>query len=223
MPVNVIRARLNSLRKNLPTQDVEESVVKDFNGMVRELEEELPDPEVSHFLVPDSDMKKQFVFGTERGAMFTDERYCDPRIFKRQVEGLWEYLVDSDVIKLETVERRPPKTSHPSGDIHIHGPVTGSVIQQGNHNTATVNHQNDVERVLEEIRPLLNAATLGPDAKAELRAEYATVEAQMKSPKPKHAIIQESLTSARHILEHAFGAGMAHAYFPLLLEFLKHH
>jgi hypothetical protein len=27
MPVNVIRARLNSLRKNLPTQEVEESVV----------------------------------------------------------------------------------------------------------------------------------------------------------------------------------------------------
>ena len=97
------------------------------------------------------------------------------------------------------------------------------MIQQGNHNTATVNYQNDVEKVLEEIRPLLNAAKLGPDAKAELRDEYATVEAQMKSPKPKHAIIRESLTSARHILEHAFGAGMAHAYFPLLIEFFKHH
>jgi hypothetical protein len=50
-----------------------------------------------------------------------------------------------------------------------------------------------------------------------------TVEAQIKSPKPKHAITRESLTSARHILEHALGAGMAHAYFPLLIEFLKHH
>jgi hypothetical protein len=222
MPVNVIRARLNSLRKNLPTQDVEESVVKDFNGMARELEEELPDPEVSHFLVSDSDMKKQFVFGTERGAVYTDDKYCDPRIFKRQVEGLWEYLVDLGVIESEGV-KRPPKTSHSPGDIHIHGPVTGSVIQQGSHNTATANYQNDVERVLEEIRPLLNAAKIAPDAKAELRAEYATVEAQMKSPKPKHGIIRESLTSARHILEHAFGAGMAHAYFPLLVEFFKHH
>jgi hypothetical protein len=147
---------------------------------------------------------------------------CDPRIFKRQVEGLWEYLVDSGVIESESV-KRPPKTSNLSGDIHIHGPVTGSVIQQGSHNTATVNYQNDVERVLEEIRPLLNAAKLAPDAKAELRAEYATVDAQMKSPKPKHAIIRESLASARHILEHAFGAGMAHAYFPLLVEFFKHH
>jgi hypothetical protein len=221
MPVNVIRARLNSLRKNLPTQNVEESVVKDFNKMVRELEEELPDPEVSHFLVPDSDMKQQFIFGTDRGAVYTDEKYCDPRIFKRQVEGLWEYLVDSGVIKSESAER-PPKTSH-SGDIHIHGPVTSSVIQQGSHNTATVNYQNDVEKVLEEIRHLLNAAKLTSDAKEELKAEFVTVEAQMKSPRPKHAIIRESLTSARHILEHAFGAGMAHAYFPLLVEFFKHH
>src|SRR5208282_6733072 len=102
MPVNVIKARLNSLRKNLPTQDVEASVVRGFNGMVRELEEELPDPEVSHFLVPDSDMKQQFIFGTDRGAVYTDEEYCDPQIFKRQVEGLWEYLADSGVIEGET-------------------------------------------------------------------------------------------------------------------------
>lgn len=97
------------------------------------------------------------------------------------------------------------------------------MIQQGSHNTATVNYQNDVEKVLEEIRPLLNAAKLTSEAKEELRAEFVTVEAQMKSPKPKHAIIRESLQSARHILEHAFGAGMAHAYFPLLVEFFKHH
>lgn len=44
----------------------------------------------------------------------------------------------------------------------------------------------------------------------------------MKSPKPKHVIIRESLVSARHILEHAFGAGMAH-FFPQLLQFLEHH
>jgi len=220
MPVNVIKARLNSLRKNLPTQDVEESVVKDFNRMVRELEEELPDPEVSHFLVPDSDMKQQFIFGTDRGAVYTDEKYCDPRIFKRQVEGVWEYLVDSGVIKSESVQR-PPKTTH-SQDIHFHAPVTGSVIQQGNYNTATVNYQNDVRQAVEEVRSVLNAAKLTPEAKAELRAEVETVDAQMKSPRPKHAIIRESLVSARHILEHAFGAGMAR-FFPQLLQFLEHH
>jgi hypothetical protein len=221
MPVNVIRARLNSLRKNLPTQDVEESVIKEFNGMVRQLEEELPDPEVTHFLVPDSDLRKQFIFGTEHSAVYTDERYCDPRILKRQVEGLWEYLVDSKVIESDTPEPKRGRNVH-SRDIHFHAPVSGSVIQQGSYNTATVNYQSDVRQVLEEIRSVQNAAKLTADAKDELRAEVATVEAQLKSPRPKHAIIKESFTSARHILEHAFGAGMAH-YFPLLLAFLEHH
>ena len=52
-----------------------------------------------------------------------------------------------------------PKAPH-SQTINIHGPVTGSTIQQGDHNIATLNYQHDVERILEEIRPLLNAAKL---------------------------------------------------------------
>ena len=221
MPVSVIKARLKSLRKNLPPEDVGESVIKDFNGMVRELEEELPDPEVSHFLVPDSDMKRHFIFGTERGAVYTDERFCDPQVFKRQVEGLWEYLADSGVIEGETPEQKR-KNPRSSQTINIHGDVTGSTIQQGDHNTARTIYQGDVQQIVEEIRSVLNAAKLTPDAKQELRAEVETVEAQLKSPRPKHVIIKESLVSARHILEHAFGAGMVH-YFPLLLIFLENH
>jgi len=189
--------------------------------MVSELEEELPDPEVSHFLVPDSAMKKQFVFGTDRGAVYTDEKYCDPRIFRQQVEGLWEYLVDSNLID---ADKPVPKRKSPSSQtIHIHGDVTGSTIQQGEHNAATVNYQSNVRQVIEEIRSVMNAAKLTADAKDELKAEVETVEAQVKSPRPKHTIIRESLLTARRILEHAFGAGMAHAYFPLLVAFLERH
>lgn len=221
MPLNVIRARLNSLRKNLPTQDVDESLVRGFNEMVLELEEELPDPEVSHFIVPDSAMKKQFIFGTDRGAVYTDEKYCDPQIFRRQVEGLWEYLVDSNLIEGDKPE--PKRKNPPSQTINIHGNVSGSTFQQGNQNTATVNYQSDVREVIAEIKSVMNAAKLTADAKAELTAEVETTEAQIKSPRPKHTIIRESLLSARRILEHAFGAGMAHAYFPLLVQFLEHH
>jgi hypothetical protein len=220
MPVNVIKAKLNALRRNLPTRSVEQSAVNDFNAMVRQLEEELDDPEMRSFEIPAADMKTQLIQVIPgHGATYTTDKYCDRQIFKRHVEGLWEYLADSGVIA-DNVDTT--RTGH-SGDIHIHGPVTGSVIQQGDHNTATVNYQHDVERVLGEIRPLLNAAKLSAEAKQELKAEFVTVEAQIKSPKPKHTIIRESLTSARHILEHAFGAGMAHAYFPLLIEFFKHH
>src|SRR4029077_2104184 len=146
MPVNVLRARLNSLRKNLPTRDVEQSVVNDFNGIVRQLEDELPDPEVSHFLISDADVKHKIVsVAPGRGATYSSAKYCDLRIFKRQVEGLWEYLTDSGVIKPENVET--PKNPH-SQDIHIHGPVTGSVIQHGSQNKETVNYQHDVRKGL---------------------------------------------------------------------------
>jgi hypothetical protein len=117
MPVNVIKARLNSLRKNLPKQDVEESVVQDFNGMVRQLQEELLDPEVSHFLVADTDMRKQFIFGTEQGAVYTDDRFCDSQIFKRQVEGLWEYLVDSNLIGGNDPRPRRASSSRATVDV----------------------------------------------------------------------------------------------------------
>jgi hypothetical protein len=142
--------------------------------------------------------------------------YCDPRIFKQQVEGLWEYLEDGGFVS----EKSEPKPEIKGGSqtIHIHGDVTGSTIQQGSHNTAMVNYRNDVRQVVDEIRSVVNAAKLTTDAKDELTAEVETVEAQIKSPRPKHAIIKESLLSARHILEHAFGAGMAH-YVPLLLIF----
>jgi hypothetical protein len=197
---------------------VEESVVNDFNSVVDQLEEEIPDPEVSHFKISSTDLKQIWRRVQNKGMVQSNEKYCDPRIFKTQVEGLWEYLRDSGVIEKDVEEA--PKTPQ-SGGIYI-GSVTGSVIQQGSHNNATVNYQNEVQKVLDEIRPRLNAGELADEAKRELNSEFKTVEAQMESPKPKRAIIKESLTSARHILEHAFGAGMAH-YFPLLLKFLEHH
>jgi hypothetical protein len=217
MPVNVIRARLNALRKNLPTEDVQKSVVADFNAMVDQLEEELQDPEMASFRI--SIMKQVWKHVPGQGKKLSDE-HCDPRIFKTPVEGLWEYLVDSH--RIDSDVERTPKTSQ-SGDIHFHAPVTSSVIQQGSHNTGAANYQNDLRQVVEEIRSVMNATKLTVEAKEELRAEVETVEAQVRSPKPKHTIIRESLQSARHILEHAVGAGMGHVYFPVLIEFLKHH
>jgi hypothetical protein len=81
MPVNVIKARLNSLRKNLPTGDVEQSVVNDFNAIVDELEEELPDPKISHFKVSAADVKPLFIQRIPgEGAKHTSDKYCDNRV-----------------------------------------------------------------------------------------------------------------------------------------------
>jgi hypothetical protein len=220
MSVNVIRAKLSTLRKNFPNA-VNEPLARDFNSMIQQLEEELQDPEISNFVIPEADIKPRIVsFVPGRSVNYSKDKYCDNGVFKRHLEGLWAYLEDIGIVETQPSKQKPPK-SHST--INFNAPVTGSVIQQGNDNTATLNYESDVRHVIEEIRPLLNAAKLNPEAKQELRAEFETVEAQIKSPKPKHAIIRESLQSVRHIFEHALGATMAHTALPLLAEFLKHH
>ena|ERR1700733_275077 len=223
MPVNVIKARLNALRNNLPNY-TKESVVREFNSMVEQLEEELQDPEIASFRISESDIKPRIVSFVLGGRVnYSEDKYCDNQLFKRQIEGLWEYLVDSHVIESDNPEpQSKPQKGSRSHTINFYGDVKAGAIQQGDHNTAATTYQTDVRQVVDEIRSVLNATKLSADAKQELRAEVETVEAQMKSPRPKHAIIKESLVSARHILEHAFGAGMAH-FFPQLLQFLEHH
>lgn len=224
MSLTAIRARLNALRKNLPLSNAMESHVNDFNSMARELAEELRDPEISRFLIPEFEVKPRIVsVAPGRGAQYSKNKFCDSGLFKRQVEGLWAYLEDIGIVEAEKPSgTKPDKPESPAG-IHFHAPVTGSIIQQGNDNTATFNYQSDVEKVLAEIKPLLNAAKLNEEQKRELNADFQSAEAQIRSPNPKRAIIRESLQSIRHVLEHAFGAGLAHAYFPLLVEFFKHH
>ena len=220
MPVNVIKARLSSLRKNLPSWTTE-AVAREFNSMVQQLEDELQDPEIASFQIADRDIKPRIVsVAPGRGANYSKDKYCDNQLFKRQVDGLWEYLIDSKVIEGDAPQSKPKR---PAQAINIYGNVTGSTIQQGDNNTATVTYRQDAQAVIDEIRSVLNAQKLTRDAKAELTAEVETAEVQLKSPRPKHTIIKECFVSARHILEHGFGAGMAHAYFPLLLAFLEHH
>jgi hypothetical protein len=219
MSVSALRARLSALRKNIPSWPTE-SLAREYNSMVDEFESELQDKEFAHFKIPESDIKPRIVSVVPgRGANYSTAKYCEDGVLKRQVDGLWAYLE-----AVQVVEREEPKSSGAgrSHVINFNAPVSGSTFQQGDHNTV-VNYQNDLRAVLDEIRSVINAAKLSPDVKQELTSDVETVEVQMKSPKPKFNIIRESLGSARHILEHAVGAGMAHAYFPLLLAFLERH
>jgi hypothetical protein len=222
MSINALRARLSALRKNIP-QSPNESVVESYNSIVRGFEKELENSEIADFLIPDTEVKPSVVSFVPGGRVnYSKTKYCDKGVFTRQVEGVWAYLEHEGAI--DPVEPKPKKIG--SGDrsqvINFHGDIIGSTIQQGDNNTAILNFQADVQKVLEEIRPTLNAAKLSPEAKQELRADFETVEAQIQSPNPKHGIIRESFVSARHVLEHAFGAGMVHFY-PALLTFLEHH
>lgn len=68
-----------------------------------------------------------------------------------------------------------------------------------------------VERVLHDLHALVESeqVTLSAEDRADLEAQVATVDAQIRSPRPRRRIILESLRSARNILEGAAGSGLA--------------
>lgn len=105
--------------------------------------------------------------------------------------------------------------------IVVHGDVNDSTFQQGSHNVAVVVNKADIQRIAEEVKALIATQKFPKEDAEEISADIATAEAQLASPKPKHHIIRESLDSVRHVLEHAFGAALAH-HAPLLLAYLSH-
>jgi hypothetical protein len=218
--IHIFKARLDALRRNLPEQPTE-AEVRSFNAMVKELAQLLDADEIIEFQIADSELHRNFLIWTPPSEpVYTDDMYCDATVFKRQVEGLWTYLESVGAVSTKGSRPSTPRQPRPSQVINIHGSVSGSTFQQGNHNTATVNYQADVSHVLDEIKTALGHPALAGAAREELTADIGTVETQLKSPNPKRGIISESLHSVRHILEHAMGATIAQT-FPLLLDFLK--
>jgi hypothetical protein len=99
--------------------------------------------------------------------------------------------------------------------------VNRSVVSIGNAGAITnqvgANPQGEragsLEEVLARLAALLPEMALPPETRAEVEAEIRTAEAQVGSPRPKRAIIHESMRTIRAVLEG--GAGNA-AYAQLL-------
>jgi hypothetical protein len=92
--------------------------------------------------------------------------------------------------------------------------MTGSQIQQGtSQSTQMITVSNiDSETIstfINEFNNKLPELQLDVENQKEAEADISTVEAQLKSPKPKHSIISECLKSLRSILENAAGQAMA--------------
>lgn len=92
------------------------------------------------------------------------------------------------------------------------GNVTNVPIQQGNDNTINIEqYKNELDTakfLVEEIKKLMNDMPQNEN-KETLQADIASVECQLKSPKPKMGTIKEFLSSARNILEGTFGSLIA--------------
>jgi len=95
----VLIARLTALRKNLPP-DATESVVLEYNSLVQDLRVAARDEGLGAFRIADGQLTPRvasFSFATRHRpgtTTYSQERYCDDAYFKRQVDGLWSYLME---------------------------------------------------------------------------------------------------------------------------------
>jgi hypothetical protein len=66
-----------------------------------------------------------------------------------------------------------------------------------------------VTAVITRLREQLDAFNLSAEARGEVEADIATIEAQVKSPRPRFAIIRETMHSIRAVTEQAAGSVVA--------------
>ena len=98
----------------------------------------------------------------------------------------------------------------PQNITNFFGPVQSPQVQQGSTQPIQVSASLTVDMaalasVVPKIRQALESLELSDDVRNEAEAEVATLESQIKSPKPKASIIREGLESLRRILEGAGG------------------
>ena len=94
--------------------------------------------------------------------------------------------------------------------------MVGSQIQQGTHGSTQSQSQSISQNDLAAVQSLLvalhgniGAFGLAAEARAEAEAEIQTLEAQLRSSKPKPAILRESLKTLRNIIEGVAASAVA--------------
>jgi hypothetical protein len=120
------------------------------------------------------------------------------------------------IVEVEAAITKPdePTTYFPPINyIHVEQ-MSGSQIQQGTQqSTQVMNYsENDFKEMLNfiaELKNQLSELKLDPEPQAEIESDIATIETQIKSPRPKSIIVRECLTSLRTILENAAGSVIA--------------
>ena len=102
--------------------------------------------------------------------------------------------------------------------------MESSQIQQGTidstqQGTFEITNQKQLLEFIELLKDKLPDLEISDDDKPEIEADIATIEAQMKSSRPKDGIIKESLSSIKRVLEGASGVVIANEllkYLPAL-------
>ena len=134
-------------------------------------------------------------------------------------------MTHSGVREVERALSKPETPTHyfpPVVNIlHVQSMV-GSQIQQGTHGSTQSQtqsiSQNDlaaIQALLTQLQQNLGQLSLTPEALAEAQSELQTVEAQLRSSKPKPAILRESLRTLRNLVEGVASNALAAGVLPL--------
>lgn len=134
-------------------------------------------------------------------------------------------ITHSGAIEVEQALSKPETPTHyfpPVVNIlHVQSMV-GSQIQQGTHGSTQSQTQSISQSDLTAIQDLLvklqqSLGTLGltSDALAEAQSEIQTIEAQIRSSKPKPVILRESLRTLRNLVEGVASNALAAGILPL--------
>lgn len=132
-------------------------------------------------------------------------------------------ITHKGLVEVERVLLRPkvPTTDFPAmiNILHVQN-MNGSQVQQGTYlsTQSQVVSSPEIElikSVIEKLKANLPDIPLSPDLKNEADAEIQTIEAQLKSSKPKINIIRESFQTLRNLIEGVAGNALAAELLPL--------
>lgn len=163
------------------------------------------------------ELSKGFGFETEVSLLTTRSSMVGVIDTVRTIVLNWALKLEEEGILgegLSFTEGERQKAGRSSQNItNFYGPVQGPQVLQGGDNAVqiAVSLKLDTAAVgafVEALKAALPELQLSAPLKSEVQAELATLESQLKSPKPKSGILSESLRSVRTILEGA-GGGVA--------------
>jgi len=127
-------------------------------------------------------------------------------------------ITHEGMVQMESMISEPDK---PIGSflslniIHVDSMSQSQIQQSTIESTQIYNYSEGQLRSLSEFlqelrdRDRISELELDEDKTAELEAEISTLQAQSRSPSPKHRIIGEAIASIRAILENAAGSAAA--------------
>jgi hypothetical protein len=144
------------------------------------------------------------------------------------VAGTQIAITHHGIVEVERALSQPdePTTYFPPFNIIHVERMIGSQIQQGTNESAQIfSYSNtdleEVRKFIDDMRNHLNDLGLDSENQAQAKSDIETIDAQIKSPRPKSIILGECLKSLRTILEGALGSLIAAGLLQQLVALVK--